>query len=79
MPDPQPIIIPRAVLLIEIDRRCFFPGCGARISVALTREEAAAYAGFECAACGRWNEDKLVEKEVPDSWTALKADQGLLN
>lgn len=79
MPKPQAIVIPRAVLLIELDRRCFFPDCVARASIALTRDEASDYLGFECAHCKRWNEDKLTQTEIPDSWSELKGRQDLLN
>ena len=68
------IIIQRDVLLIEIDRRCFFPDCGARVFTGLTKQEACDYKGFECASCERWNEDSLSEKDVPDWWNEVKLE-----
>ena len=37
------IIIPREVLLIELDRRCSFPDCQARSFIPLTKQEAKSY------------------------------------
>ncbi|MEP6921377.1 MAG: hypothetical protein ABI967_09655 [bacterium] len=79
MPDRQSIIIPRAVLLVEIDRRCLFPDCIARTAIALTRDEAGQYRGFECEECKRWNDDKLAESEVPHSWSELREGGGLIH
>ena len=62
------VIFPRTVLLIEIDRRCSFPDCNSRTILGLTRDEAFAFCGFECAGCGRWNDDRLREIDVPDWW-----------
>jgi hypothetical protein len=66
------IIFPREVLLIEVERWCGDTACKARARVALTKGEASAYAGFECARCGRWNEDALAERDVPDWWEELR-------
>jgi hypothetical protein len=60
---------PRQTLLIEIERRCAFPGCGARNQIGLTKPEAIEYRGFECFQCERWNEDLVSQSELPDSWT----------
>ena len=57
MPIAKPIIIPREVLLVEIDRRCSFADCDNRVGIALTKEEAANYLGFECELCKRWNDE----------------------
>ena len=65
------IVIPREVLLVEIDRRCSFPDCNSRILIGLTKREAATYAGFECEQCRRWNDDELSEKEVPEWWSEI--------
>lgn len=65
------MFIPREILLVEIDRRCFFPDCNARTLVALTKQEACEYRGFECRACKRWNDDNLTDKDVPDEWNAI--------
>lgn len=62
------IQINRNILLVAIDRRCFFPDCGKRNSVGLTRDEAFNYRGFECTHCKRWNDDTVSEREIPDSW-----------
>ncbi len=59
---------PRDVLVIEIDRRCVAEECGARNHISLTRTEAIEYRGFNCAECERWNDDRLSESELPESW-----------
>lgn len=66
------IVFPRELLLVEIDRRCGGAGCGARVRVALTKEEARAYTGFECARCGARNEDALSERDIPEWWEELR-------
>ncbi|MFN2511163.1 MAG: hypothetical protein ABR568_06930 [Pyrinomonadaceae bacterium] len=63
------MFIPREILLVEIDRRCFFPDCNARTLVGLTKQEAREYHGFECRVCKRWNDDNLSDKDVPDEWS----------
>ena len=62
------MFIPREILLVEIDRRCFFPDCNGRTLVGLTKREASDYRGFECRVCKRWNDDNLSDKDVPDEW-----------
>ena len=66
------IVFPRELLLVEIDRRCAEVACGARVRLALTKEEARAYTGFECERCERWNEDALAERDIPEWWEELK-------
>ena len=66
------IVFPREVLLVEVERRCAAAGCGARARLALTKEEARAYTGFECERCGRWSEDALTERDIPEWWEELK-------
>jgi hypothetical protein len=66
------IVFPREVLLVEVERWCRDPLCNARTRLALTKEEARAYTGFECARCERWNEDALTERDVPEWWEELK-------
>jgi hypothetical protein len=65
------IVIPREVLLIEIERRCRDAACGARTRVGLTKEEARAYCGFECERCGREWDDALAERDAPEWWEEL--------
>jgi hypothetical protein len=65
------IVIPRGVLLIEIERRCRDAACNARNRVGLTKEEARAYCGFECERCGREWDDALVERDAPEWWEEL--------
>jgi hypothetical protein len=67
----DPIVIPRDVLLVEIERRCSFTDCDGRVPVALTKAEANAYLGFECHHCTRWNDDRLTPKDIPDWWDEL--------
>ena len=63
---------PRATLLIEIDRRCAFPTCEARNQIGLTKQEAIEYRGFDCFQCKRWNEDRVNQSELPDSWATTE-------
>jgi len=65
------IIIPREVLLIEIERRCSVAECFARNRVGLTKDEARAYNGFECERCKTWNADSLTERDAPEWWEEL--------
>ena len=66
------IVFPREVLLVEVERWCGDPLCNARTRLSLTKEEARAYTGFECASCERWNEDALAERDIPEWWEELK-------
>jgi hypothetical protein len=66
------IIIPREVLLVEIERRCGVGECKARNRLGLTKDEARAYSGFECETCKEWNEDMLVERYAPEWWEEIK-------
>jgi hypothetical protein len=66
------IVFPREVLLVEVERRCGDPLCNTRTRLSLTKEEARAYTGFECASCERWNEDALAERDIPEWWEELK-------
>ena len=66
------IVFPREVLLVEVERWCGDPLCNARTRLSLTKEEARAYTGFECASCERRNEDALAERDIPEWWEELK-------
>ena len=65
------IVIPREVLLVEIERHCADADCNARTRIGLTKAEARLYDGFECERCERWNEDGLTERDIPDWWEEL--------
>lgn len=65
------IVIPREVLLVEIERHCADENCNARTRIGLTKAEARLYDGFECERCERWNEDGLNERDIPDWWEEL--------
>lgn len=65
------IIIPREVLLVEIERRCLDEGCNWRTRVGLTKEEASSYCSFQCERCGRKWDDSLTERDVPEWWEEL--------
>ena len=65
------IVFPREVLLVEVERRCGEPLCGARTRVSLTKAQARDYTGFECARCGRWYADALSECDIPEWWEEL--------
>ena len=71
MGESKVIVFPREVLLIEIDRHCFFPDCNARVLLGLTKQEAISYRGFECVQCKRWNDDFLTRKDVPEWWAEI--------
>jgi len=62
---------PRQVLLIEIERHCEFPDCGARNRIGLTKPKAIEYRGFECIQCERWNDDGLHYADMPDWWDEI--------
>ena len=64
---------PREVLLIEIERHCVFPDCGARNLVGLTKQEAIEYRGFECFQCKSWNDDNLRSCDAPDWWDQIES------
>jgi hypothetical protein len=65
------ILIPREVLLVEIERRCQDAQCNARTRVGLTKDEARVYCGFECERCGQFWDDLLTERDVPEWWEEL--------
>ena len=59
---------PRDVLVVEITRRCVDDECRARNEISLTKVEAIEYRGFNCSECEIWNDDRLTQSEMPDSW-----------
>lgn len=65
------ILIPRDVLLVEIERRCRDAQCNTRTRVGLTKDEARLYCGFECERCGQFWDDLLTERDVPEWWEEL--------
>jgi len=65
------IVIPRELLLIEIERRCPDEACQARTRIGLTKEEARAYCGFECERCEHRWDDVLTERDVPEWWEEM--------
>lgn len=65
------IVIPREVLLVEIERRCRDSACNARNRVGLTKAEARAYCGFECERCGQFWGDAVTERDAPEWWEEL--------
>lgn len=65
------IVIPREVLLVEIERHCADAYCNARTRIGLTKAEARLYNGFECERCELWQEDGLTERDIPDWWEEL--------
>lgn len=67
------IVIPRELLLVEVERWCGDHACNARTRISLTKAEARDYKGFECAQCERWNEDALTERDIPEWWGELQA------
>ena len=65
------IVIPRDVLLVEIERRCRDAQCNARTRIGLTKDEARVYGSFECERCGQSWDDLLTERDVPEWWEEL--------
>lgn len=65
------LVFPREVLLVEVERRCGEPVCGARVKLSLTKSQARAYTGFECERCGRWYADALTERDIPEWWEEI--------
>jgi len=72
MSNPRLIVIPRDILLLEIDRRCNFPDCANRVLIGLTKPDAINYRGFECEYCHRWNDNQLTQKDVPEWWDEIQ-------
>ncbi|MBC7929683.1 MAG: hypothetical protein H7Z38_03855 [Rubrivivax sp.] len=66
------LVFPREVLLLEVERWHSEPSCGGRTRIALTKEEARSYTGYECARCERWQPDALAERDIPEWWEELK-------
>lgn len=64
-------VFPREVLLVEVERRCGEPVCGARVKLSLTKAQARAFKGFECERCGRWYADALAEHDIPEWWEEI--------
>jgi len=64
-------VFPREVLLVEVERWCGEPLCGARTRISLTKGQARAYKGFECERCGRWYANALTERDIPEWWEEL--------
>ena len=62
------LFFPRDVLVIEIGRRCAGDECHARNLISLTKAEAIGYRGFNCSECETWNDDRVTQSEMPDSW-----------
>jgi hypothetical protein len=65
------ILIPRELLLVEIERRCQDAQCNARTRIGLTKDDARLYSGFECDRCGQFWDDLLTERDVPEWWEEL--------
>ncbi len=63
-------VVPRHVLLVEVERRC--KACQSRNFIGLTKDEAREFHGFECARCEQWSEALLQERDVPEWWEELQ-------
>ncbi len=62
------IVVPRQVLLVEIERRCADERCKQRARIGLTKEEARGYTGFVCERCEGETTDALLKTDVPAEW-----------
>ncbi|HMF55125.1 MAG TPA: hypothetical protein VK619_02085 [Pyrinomonadaceae bacterium] len=69
------ISVSREVLLVEIERHCPDPQCGARTRLGLTKMDARAYRGFACERCHRRHDDRLTRKDIPDWWEEMISDE----
>jgi hypothetical protein len=67
-PKRSTFYFPRDVLVIELDRRCAAGDCRARNQISLTKAEAIGFRCFNCSECESWNDDRLSQSEMPDSW-----------
>ena len=63
-------VVPRQVLLVEVERRC--QACQTRNFIGLTKDEAKVFHGFECARCEQWSEAFLQERDAPEWWEELQ-------
>ena len=66
------VVVPRELLLVEIERYCPDPACGARSAVGLTKEEARVYDRFRCERCEQSWDDSLAERDIPEWWEELR-------
>ncbi len=66
------VVVPRELLLVEVERHCRDALCRARSAVALTKDEARAYTSFTCERCERTWPDALTERDVPEWWEELQ-------
>ena len=66
------VVVPRELLLVEVERYCRDSLCGARNSVGVTKEEARSYEGFTCERCEQHWDDALTERDIPEWWEELK-------
>jgi len=69
------IVIPRELLLVEVERWCGDHACNALTRLSLTKAEARDYTGFECSRCERWNEDALNQRDIPEWWEELRESE----
>lgn len=66
------VVVPRELLLVEVERYCRDAACRARTGVGLTKEEARAYTEFTCERCERVWPDALEERDIPEWWEELR-------
>ncbi|HEX7177735.1 MAG TPA: hypothetical protein VF240_20920 [Pyrinomonadaceae bacterium] len=66
------VVVPRQLLLVEVERYCRDPQCRARTGVGLTKEEARTYDAFTCARCEQKWDDALTERDIPEWWEELR-------
>ena len=66
------MVVPRQLLLVEVERYCPDPQCRARTGVGLTKEEARSYDAFTCARCEQKWDDALAERDIPEWWEELQ-------
>ncbi len=62
------IVVPREVLLVEIERRCADEQCKQKARIGLTKKEAREYMGFVCERCEGTTTDALLKTDVPAEW-----------
>lgn len=65
-------VVPREVLVVEVERRC--QACQARNFIGLAKDEAGEFCGFECERCAQWSEAFLLERDAPEWWEELQRE-----
>lgn len=66
------VVVPRELLLVEVERYCRDPDCYALTRTGLTKADARRYGSFTCTRCEQTWDDSLGERDIPEWWEELK-------